>query len=198
LEVETVELPQAKRERFKKEYGIKGEQAEIFIRDGKFADYFEKVAGELSRLNAGCPDGELIPLAVNYLVTDLQSIMKGVGDGLSFENLSVSPKNFAKLIAMIKAGEIGSRAGKDVLKIMAEKGGDPSTIVDETGLRQTSGADAIDKLAEKIIAENPVEAEGYRNGKEALLQFLVGQGMKETKGSVNPKLFGEALEKKLK
>ncbi|NOY35760.1 MAG: Asp-tRNA(Asn)/Glu-tRNA(Gln) amidotransferase subunit GatB [bacterium] len=194
----TPELPQQKRERFKKEYGLNGEQTEVFIRDKKFADYFEEVAAELPHLDTKCPSGELISLAANYLTTDLQSIMKDAGGGPAFENLPASPKNFAKLIAMIKTGEIGSRAGKDVLKIMVEKGGDPSSIVDEMGLKQTSDAAAIEKLADKIIVENPTEAEGYKSGKEALLQFLVGQGMKETRGSVNPKILGETLEKKLK
>jgi len=192
------ELPWQKRERFKKEYGLKDKQTEFFIRDKKFADYFEGVAAEIPHLDTKCPSGELVSLAANYLTTDLQSIMKDAGGGSALENLRISPRNFARLIAMIKAGEIGSRAGKDVLRIMAEKGGDPSAIVDGMGLKQTSDAAEIEELADKIIAENPAEADKYKNGKEALLQFLVGQGMKETKGRVNPKLLGEALEKKLK
>ncbi|MFH1326471.1 MAG: Asp-tRNA(Asn)/Glu-tRNA(Gln) amidotransferase GatCAB subunit B, partial [Candidatus Falkowbacteria bacterium] len=90
--------------------------------------------------------------------------------------------------------EITSRVGKDVLRMMIEKGGDPSVIIEEQGLKQSMDESAIEALAQKIIKENSKVAEDYKLGKETALQFLIGQGMKLTKGSVSP----EMLAKKIK
>ncbi len=189
LEIGTIELPQQKRERFKKKYNLKDEQMEIFIRDKKFADYFEAVASEIK-------EAQLFSLITNYLVSDLQGLMKE--KILSFDELLMTPENFAELINMIAKEEINSRAAKDVLRMMVERGGDPSVIVEELGLRQITDEAAINNLADKIISENPAVAEEYKKGKEASLQFLIGQGMKETKGSVNPETLKKALKQKLK
>ncbi len=190
------EMPEQKRKRFKKEYGLNEEQTEFFINDKKFAGFFEAVVSELKSLDIECSERDLISSAVNYLTSDLRSLVKE--KMISFGEILLTPENFAELIGMISGGEITSRVGKDVLRTMVETGGDPSVIVDEKGLRQMGGEKEIEELADKIIKENPKEAEEYKNGKEALLQFLVGQGMKETKGSVNPKILGEILKKRLK
>ena len=190
------ELPEQKRKRFKKEYNLTENQTEFFINDKKFSDFFEAVVSELKALDIDSSESNLISLAVNYLTSDLKSLVKE--KMISFDEILLTPENFAELIGMIAGGEITSRVGKDVLRHMVENGGDPSVIVDEKGLRQVGGEKAIKELADKIIKENPKEAEEYKNGKEPLLQFLIGQGMKETKGSVNPEVLGEMLKKMLK
>ncbi len=190
------ELPEQKRRRFKKEYGLTEDQTEFFINDKRFADFFEAVVSELKTLDINSSEPDLISLAVNYLTSDLKSLVKE--KMISFGEILLTPENFSELIGMIAGGEITSRVGKDVLRAMVEEGGDPSVIVDEKGLRQMGDEKSIEKLVDKIIRENPEEAKGYKDGKEALLQFLVGQGMKETKGSVNPKILGEMLKKRLK
>ncbi len=179
------ELPQQKRERFKKEYNLKDEQIEIFARDKKLADYFKKVA---SHLAVEPPSGgsTAITLAANYLITDL------AGD------LRIAPAHFAELIKMIASGDITSRVAKDVLQEMAEKGSKPSDIISEKGLGQIIDKKTVDELADKIIKENPEVAEDYKKGKETALQFLIGKGMKITKGSVNPELLKKSLKQKLK
>ena len=175
-EVKLPELPQQKRERFKKEYELKDEQIEILVRNKKLADYFEAV---------GRATSDKIQLAANYLITDL------AGD------LTITTENFAKLINMIAKGEITSRVAKDVLQEMKKKGGSPSVIIDKKGLRQISDELSINKLADKIIKENSRAAEDYRSGKENALQFLVGLGMKETKGSINPDILKKMLKNKI-
>ena len=182
------ELPEQKRERFKKEYGLKDETAEIFIRDKKFSDYFEEAISELKNKN-------LIQLAVNYLTSDLQNLMKE--KMLTFDELLVSPENFAELIVMINKNEINSRVAKDVLKIMASKGGEPSVIVKELGLGQMNDESALIGVIEKIIAGNSVVVSDYKKGKEEAMQFLVGQGMRETKGSANPEILKKLLQEKI-
>jgi aspartyl-tRNA(Asn)/glutamyl-tRNA(Gln) amidotransferase subunit B len=182
------ELPEQKRERFKKEYELREETAEIFIRDKKFSDYFEKTASELK-------NKDLIQLAVNYLTSDLQNLMKE--KILTFGELLMSPENFAELIAMINEEKINSRVAKDVLKIMVSKGGEPSAIVKELGLGQMNDESVLIGAVEKIIAGNPSVVSDYKKGKEAAMQFLVGQGMRETKGSANPEILKKLLQEKI-
>jgi len=178
------ELPQEKRIRFKEQFNLKDEQIEILVQDKKFADYFEEVVSELE-------DKKYIQLAVNYLLTDLQSLMKE--KMLSFEEILITPENFAELIQLIGENKITSRSGKDVLRIMIEKGGDPSLIIDEGGLEQINDEKTINDLVMQIIEENPKVIEDYRKGKQMALQFLVGQAMKKTKGSVNPQILAKTL-----
>ncbi len=172
------ELPQQKRVRFKKEYGLKDDQIEIIVSDKKFADYFDAVAKIL--------DVKHLTLAANYLITDL------AGD------LTITSDNFSELINMIANGEITSRVAKDVLQEMVKKGSGPSVIINEKGLRQISDESTINQLAEQIIKENQAVAEDYRKGKEVALQFLIGQGMKLTKGSINPEILKKSLKEKIK
>ena len=136
-----------------------------------------------------------VKLAANYLTTDLCRLMKE--KELSFSDLLVTPENFAELVNMINKGAVSSRAGKDILEIMVEGGGDPSVIAEERGLKQESGASEMGALAEKIIRDNPAAAEEYGKGKDAALQFLVGKGMKETRGAANPSLLAEELKSRL-
>jgi aspartyl-tRNA(Asn)/glutamyl-tRNA(Gln) amidotransferase subunit B len=94
---------------------------------------------------------------------------------------------------MVSEGELGSRGAKDILKIMSTQDGDPKVIAEENNLIQSSDSAHLDEVAKKIISENPKAVEEYKKGKEASLQFLVGQGMKETKGSANPEILKASL-----
>jgi len=178
------ELPNKKRARFKEQYGLKDEQIEILISDKQAADYFEEVISELE-------NKKYTQLAVNYLLTDLQSLMKE--KMLSFGEILITPENFAELIQLIGENQITSRTGKDVLRIMIEKGKDPSLIIEEGGLGQINDESAINNIVKQIIEENPLVIEDYKKGKETALQFLVGQGMKKTKGSINPEILKKSL-----
>lgn len=196
------ELPEQKRERFKKEYGLKDEQVEIFVGDKKLADYFEEVFSEIRELpslktdkKGNLTEVKLPNLVANYLISDLLGLMKE--KMLSFDELLMTPENFAELMAMIGKGEINSRVAKDVLKIMVSKGGEPSAIVKELGLEQMSDESALAGAIEKIIAGNQSVVSDYKKGKEAAMQFLVGQGMKETKGSANPEILKKLLQEKI-
>ena len=179
-----IELPQQKRKRFKEQFNLKDEQTEILVQDKRFADYFEEVISELG-------DKKYAQLAVNYFLTDLQSLMKE--KMLVISEVLITPENFAEMIQLIGENQITSRVAKDVLRTMIEKGGDPSLIIEEKGLGQINDESVINNLAEEIIKENPLVIEDYKKGKETALQFLVGQGMKKTKGSVNPQILAKTL-----
>jgi len=183
------ELPEEKRKRFKEKYGLKDGAVEIFVRDISLGKFFEAVCKHLA---VKPPSGGLTATATNYITSDLSGLM--INGGISVDNLKINPEMFAKLIAMASKGEISSRATKDVLKIMFDEGGDPEKIVKEKGLAQTSDDSFLKNIVEDVVKNNLAAVEEYKNGKENALQFLVGQGMKISKGKANP----EALQKMFK
>ena len=186
------ELPEEKRKRFKDKYGLKDEQIEIFIRDISLGKFFEAVCKHLA---VKPPNGGLTATAANYITSDLSGLM--INGGISVDNLKINPEMFAKLVAMADKGEISSRAAKDVLKIMFEEGGNPEKIVKEKGLAQTSDDSFIKNIVDEVVKNNSAAVEEYKNGKENALQFLVGQGMKLSKGKANPGELQKLLREKI-
>ena len=184
------ELPEEKRNRFKEKYGLKDEAVEIFVRDFTMGKFFESVVSYFAdKLK------EIISLASNYITSDIAGLLKE--SKKTFSDMKINPEMFAKLIAMADKEEISSRATKDVLKIMFEEGGDPEKIVKEKGLAQTSDDSFIKNIVEDVVKNNPAVVEEYKNGKENALQFLVGQGMKLSKGKANPAVLQKMLKEKL-
>jgi len=185
--MELPELPWEKRERYKKEYGIKDEDIESFIVDRELGGFFEEVCRELGS------NKDLVVLASNYITSDLVGIRK-----TNQETKLPDATAFASLIAMVHSGDISSRGAKDILKILAVEGGDPKDIATRQGLLQKSDEGELMATVLRIISENEQVAAEYRAGKEPALQYLIGQGMKVTKGSANPevlkKVFVEALK----
>ena len=186
------ELPEEKRKRFKEKYGLKDEAVEIFVRDISLGKFFEAVCKHLA---IKPPNDGLIAKAVNYITSDLSGFM--INGGISVDNLKINPEMFAKLVAIADKGEISSRAAKDVLKIMFDEGGDPEKIVKEKGLAQTSDNSFIKNIVEDVVKNNPIAVAEFKNGKENALQFLVGQGMKLSKGKANPGVLQKMLKEKI-
>jgi len=180
LKTEIPELPQEKRERYKKEYEIKDEDIAVFVVDKKLGDFFEDVVSGFS------DDKAFIKLASNYITSDLLGIIKGEGE----MNLP-DTKKFTKLITMARSGDISSRAAKDILVIFYHEGGDPEKIAKEKNLLQKSNEDELKKIVKTIIKDNKDVVSDYKSGKESALQFLIGQGMRVTKGSANPKVLSK-------
>lgn len=190
LKKEMTELPWEKRERYKKEFNIKEEDIEFFAQNKLFADFFEKVIKEIGG------GGEEIKLASNYIISDVVG-NASMSPDKSNKFLSDAAKDFSDLIKMLKNREISSRGAKDILSIMIESGGSPKKIAEDKKLFQKSDEGELKEIIEKVIEENKKVADDYKNGKETALQFLIGQGMRATKGSANPevlqKLFVEIL-----
>ena len=182
LRAELPELPAAKRARYASEYGIKDEDIEMYIGDLALGGFFERVIADFSG------DKDLIKLASNYVTSDLAGILKN-----NAEAKLPDDKSFAKLIRMIKGGELTSRAGKDLLAILVAEGGDPETIAKDRGLIAIQDEGALKLILEKIVAENPDVIAQIKAGKDAALMSLVGKAMKETKGAGNPALIQKIL-----
>jgi aspartyl-tRNA(Asn)/glutamyl-tRNA(Gln) amidotransferase subunit B len=175
------ELPWQKRNRFVAEFGLKPVDAETLVNDISISNFFDAVVDQIKELGK-----EAIVTTSNYITSDLIGLSKTVDNDFTLG--LVTPINFAKLIRMIKEGKLSSRGGKDVLKVMFEVGGNPEMIANEKGLVQNSNPDELKKIIETIIKNNPSVVDEYKSGKESVLQFLVGQGMKATKGSANPEV----------
>ena len=190
------ELPHERRERLKKEYNLSGDVLNMALDDAGFLNFIERAVSELYAWDQAHNKEELRKLAINYISSDLQGLVKE--KELLWGELLVTPENFAELMKMAHNGEISSRAAKDVLRIMIEEGGDPSHIVDSRGLKQISDSGELEKIVKEIINANPEAVLDIKKGKENAAQFLVGQVMKQTRGSANPKIVYEILAKLIK
>ena len=118
-------------------------------------------------------------------------------NGAKFEDLEVNPHNFAHLIDFVDKNMISSAAAKAVLAEIFLSGADSEIVIKEKNLFQVSDLKDLADIIAKIIADNPKVVEDYKRGKETVLQFLVGQVMKESQGRANPKIVMEWLKSHL-
>jgi len=186
------ELPEQKRERFAKEYGLDKASVEIFVANKDLSEYFEKVASEFEEW----ADEKASKLVANYLISDIQGLL--AGKSFAENEFRISPENFAEFIKMIHKGEISSRVAKTVLLEMFNTGVDPSSFVDDNNLRQMSDSSEMEKIIKEVILKNPKAVEDYKAGKQNSIQFLAGQVMAITRGTANPEQTREILSKLLK
>jgi aspartyl-tRNA(Asn)/glutamyl-tRNA(Gln) amidotransferase subunit B len=195
------ELPQEKRERFQKEYGLDEKDAEVLIRNKKMCNYFENVVSELGNWLTSI-EGQsladekflrLVKVCANYITSDLQGIM----GGMPFEKILITPENFAEFVVLIYKGKISSKIAKMVLAEMFKTGADPSHIIEDQDLGQITDVSEIEKIVKDIISTNPSVVGDYKKGKENALQFLIGQTMAKSKGKANPQTVRELLDKEL-
>ncbi len=189
LKKEMVELPEEKRKRYQKDFGIKEGDIEVFIRDIHLGDFFEKTIGILKQ------DKVKIQLSANYLVSDTAGILKK--KNLEIKNTQLTPEALAELVELIVGDELSSRSAKDILLLLIELGGSPRSIAKEKGLFQKNDPALLEKTIGQVIKENSGVAHEYKTGKETALQFLIGQGMKVLKGAGNPARIREELIKQI-
>lgn len=207
------ELPQQRRERFAKQYGLPERYVEIFAVNKPLGDYYEHVSSELDSAakdyhkrmgRKGSEPTEphvsekLHMLAANYIITEFPVLMNSLGQELDMEGFKISPEEFAELMVLIFHKELSSTGAKTALKEMAETGLHPEQIMKEKDLGQVSDINELDVIVEKVISDNPKAVADLKAGKEASLKFLIGMVMRETKGRANPQVAEEILKKKLK
>ena len=193
-----VELPLSKKTRYIKEYHFSDESADILVSNQNLAKYTEEVISELRAWIDAQDDSwerqqkKLGKIASNWLTSEL---LKYFDNSNNIEGLKITAENFAELISLIYQDKINSSAGQKILEIMIKKGGDPTDIMQETGLEQMDNSAELEKMIEEIIKANPSQVEEYKNGKENVLQYFVGQTMARSKGKANPKKVIEILKK---
>jgi aspartyl-tRNA(Asn)/glutamyl-tRNA(Gln) amidotransferase subunit B len=200
IELGMPELPEKKRERFKKEYGLEGAAVEFFVNNKDLSEYYEKVVSEFEEWTTEEEKGEahkkVARLIANYLISDVQGLLGGK-EFIETE-FKITPENFAEFIKMIYKEEISSKVAKMVLPEMFNTGEDPSNIVEGNNWGQMSDDLELEKIIKDIVEKNPKAAEDYKAGKQNSLQFLAGQVMKETRGTAKPEKVQELLKVILK
>jgi len=182
LKKELPELPWARRERYVAS-GINAEYAEMFVQDERFGSLFESATKN---------NPELLKPVSSVLGSDIAGLVAKEGsEGLAH----IHPQALAEVVGKFAKGKLSSRGMKDSI-IEAFKGGGDLVEISKKYLQQ-SDEGALEAIVEKVISANPGVAEDYKAGKQAALQYLVGQGMKESRGSANPTILAELVKKKL-
>ncbi len=184
---ELPELPDAKRDRFEGDFGIKRADAELIAGDPATAAFFERAAEGLA--------GKAAQVVANLIVNEMAGYLKAAG--ASLEDSGIAPAQVASLAKLLAEDAISSNQAHEVFEAMAQSGDDPEKIVDERGMRQVSDAGALQPIVDQVLANCPDQAQQYRDGNQKVIGFLVGQCMKASRGSGNPKLFNELLRASL-
>lgn len=184
------ELPEAKRARLVKEYGLDARAADALAGDLAMANYFEEAVSEF---HEDVPDGSPV-LVYNYLTSDLRGLMNEAG--VSFADLKVRPDGLGALAVLIDRQKITSRQAKDMLAKMFETGADPEEIMKSENIG-IGDADEVEAVVLAVIGENEAAVADYKKGKTASLQFLIGKAMGRLKGRARPEMLRELFEKNL-
>ena len=181
------ELPSDKRIRFKDQYGLNDYDTEILTNNRELSEYFEDVINKT----------EINPKsAANWIITEVLALANKSNIGV--KNYPVTPSNLRTLLLNVHEDIISSKQAKDVFERMWNNGENAQDIIEKEGMKQISNTDQLNKVVDNIIKNNYKSVEEYRNGKDKLLGFFVGQVMKETQGKGNPKLINQILKEKLK
>jgi len=179
------EMPAARRERMIAEYGIPAYDAGVLSADRVTADFFEAAARKSGK-----------PKAVsNWMMTEMLRMLSDV-DGV-MSRCRLSPDALAGLVGLVEAKTINQPAAKGVFAILFQQGGDPADIVKEKGLSQVSDTGALQSFVDQVIQQHAGPVADYRKGKEASLQFLIGQVMRLSRGKANPQIAKELLLKSI-
>lgn len=179
------ELPEARRRRFTKEYGLSFDDAAQLTETTASADYFESAARASGNARA----------AANWILNELARELKNNQADIS--QSPVSAERLAEMIKLIDSGEISGKMAKEALVEMYSTGRAAAEIVREKGGGQVSDEAEIRRLVEQAISDNPKQAESYRAGKTGLFGFFVGQVMKLSGGRANPQVVNNVLKESL-
>jgi aspartyl-tRNA(Asn)/glutamyl-tRNA(Gln) amidotransferase subunit B len=178
------ELPDAKRKRYES-LGITPYNASVLTAEVETARWFDQLL-----------DSKVEPKqAANWVVAELFGALNRRGE--TIEQSPVTPGKAAELLALVADGTISGTLAKQVFEIMLETGQDAGRVVEERGLKQTSDTGEIDARIDEILAANADKVQQYKDGKQQLFGFFVGQVMKAMGGKANPQVVNEQLRARL-
>jgi len=178
------ELPEEKQDRFMGSYNLNEYDAGVICADKKTANFFEEVVKSADA-----------SLAAKWIIGDLNALLNK--HDVTLSECKVEAANFSTMIKKISDGTISGKIAKEVLETIWETGEDVLKIIDGKGMQQISDEDELEKIVDKILADNTNQVDAYKSGKDKLFGFFVGQVMKVTQGKANPGLVNEILKKKL-
>ncbi|UTC52197.1 Asp-tRNA(Asn)/Glu-tRNA(Gln) amidotransferase subunit GatB [Treponema sp. OMZ 803] len=179
------ELPAAKRERFKKEYGLSQFDVETLTTERNLAEWFEAAAAQTK-------DPKKV---ANWVLAEVLAVLNEKHIGL--EQLPFDPDHIAELVNELDAQTITSKQAKDVFVEMLESGEHPRQIIKNRGMTQVSDTGTIEKLVDEVFAANPQAIADWKKGKTNVAGWLMGQVMKKSQGKANPNQTTELVRKKL-
>jgi aspartyl-tRNA(Asn)/glutamyl-tRNA(Gln) amidotransferase subunit B len=179
------ELPARKRARFVSELGLREYDAEVLTQTRAASEYFETVANVSGDAKS----------AANWVMGDLMGLLKA--EGKEIADSPVSAQNLGELVKLIAQGELSRKLAKEVFPKMFATGASAAAIVEKEGFKQISDTGALEKILDGVIAANPKQVEQYRGGKTTVINFLVGQVMKATRGQADVAAVTELLKQKL-
>jgi len=183
------ELPDARLARYREELTLPRADARALSQDLDLARFFD------AALLATAEKTELAKPLANFLLNEVSGYLNA--ESLTLEQTRLKPEHLVELIGLVARGEISSKQGKEVLAQVFAKGTSPHELVAELGIAQVSDSSEIESIAQAVLDANPGKVAEYQAGKTGLLGFFVGQAMKATDGTANPKLLNEAFAKLL-
>lgn len=179
------ELPDARKTRFMRDYGLSGPDADILTGEKDLADFFEAAATLYAR-----------PKRIANLMQS--ELLRELNTGrATLRSMALTPANLAELAKIIDDGLISLKIAQDIFPELFTGGGSPEALVRERGLAQISDAGALEAAVADAVAANPDEAAKFKAGNAKLMSFFVGQVMRGTQGKANPALVNELLRKYL-
>jgi aspartyl-tRNA(Asn)/glutamyl-tRNA(Gln) amidotransferase subunit B len=188
LKAHLPELPDQKKARFTRDYGLSVYDAGVLVDERETADFFEAVA---KKADGSSRDAKA---AANWVINELAGRLNKEGRDIAVSPISAS--QLGAILDLIAAGTISGKIAKDLFEICWREGGDPLAIVEARGLKQVTDLTAIEKVVDDIIAGNPDKVEQAK-AKPALIGWFVGQVMKASAGKANPQTVNELLRSKL-
>ncbi len=177
------ELPDEKKARFVRDYGLSAYDADVLIAERETAAFFETIAKGR--------DGKL---AANWVINELFGRLNK--EGKSIADSPISADQLGAVVDLVAEGTISGKIAKDLFEIIWNEGGDPRAVVEARGMRQVTDTGAIEKAVDAIIAANPEKVQ-QAIAKPTMLGWFVGQVMKETGGKANPQAVNDLLKTKL-
>ena len=184
------ELPDAKSKRLQRDYDLPKYDAELISSEMEIADYYERALAATKT-----PDKGVAKLLSNWLLGELFAQLNKASKSITESDISA--EDFAELVMLIKDEVISGKIAKEVLELMWSEKKKASVIVEEKGLKQITSTDEIKKSLQAVLDENQDKVAEYKNGKEKLFGFFIGQAMKKTGGKANPKMLNEILRELL-
>ncbi|PCI31133.1 Asp-tRNA(Asn)/Glu-tRNA(Gln) amidotransferase GatCAB subunit B [Candidatus Kaiserbacteria bacterium] len=184
------ELPDEKRSRLADAYDLKSEAIEVYVSDKKLSEFFEEVIQNLEGSK------EKAKLASNYILNNLVAMKNPEGHITE----RISPTTFAQVIDLVHDGEVSSNGAVELMEKVVEDSVldvDVRSLATDTGLLQQNDEAALIAIVDTVLSENTDAVSEFRSGKEQALQYLVGQGMKASKGSANPAKLKEIIKERI-
>ena len=187
------ELPEARRDRFVSEYGLPIYDANLLTNSKGMADLFENTVKLSKRKNLVITNIE--KQISNACIGEISRLCNATN--IEIQNIKITPAHICEIINLTQNGAINTTAAKQVYELVFNTGMSVNSVVEQKGLSQISDTGELEKMAEKVIGDNPQAVADFRAGKETAVKFLVGQLMKATRGRANPQIATQLLKNKL-